>query len=247
MLPGWTRADVAGKPADVFDPPGPAPRFGVLFLHPVGGESPADNAAFTAAFARHRLAVCAPRGGESWWADRVCPSFDPHVTAERHLLDNVLPWMRARWKLGPRAVAAAGVSMGGQGAVRFGFKHPGVFGVVASVAGAFDYHDRHGNDSPSALDGMYPTREACRQDTAILWVNPANVPPHVWFACDPADAEWHRGNDRLHEKLNATGVSHVADLTTSRGGHTWAYFDAMAEPMTAWLAASLAKGERRLL
>jgi dienelactone hydrolase len=243
MLPGWTRAEIAGKPADVFDPP--SPRFGVLWLHPVGGESPADNAPYTAAFARHGLAVCAPWGGESWWADRVCPGFDPILTAERHLLDSVLPWMRARWALGPRAVAAAGVSMGGQGAVRLGFKHPDVFGVVGSVAGAFDYHDRHGRGS--TIDAMYPTREACRQDTAILWVNPAKVPPHVWFACDPADGEWYRGNDRLREKLAATGVAHVADLEAAGGGHSWAYFDAMAEPLTAWLADALAKEGRRLL
>lgn len=246
MLPGWTRAEIAGKPADIYDPPGgPAPRFGVLWLHPVGGESPADNPAYTAAFARHGLAVCAPWGGEAWWADRVCPAFDPHLTAERHLLDNVLPWMRDRWKCGPRGVAAAGISMGGQGAVRLGFKYPDRFGAVASVAGAFDYHDRHGRGTP--LDAMYPTREACRQDTATLWVNPAKAPPHVWFASDPADAEWHRGNDRLHEKLAATGVPHFADLTTTAGGHTWAYFDAMADPLCAWLAGALAKEARRLM
>jgi hypothetical protein len=246
MLPGWTRTEIAGKRADVFDPPGtPVPRYGVLFLHPHGLQSPADNPAYTTAFARHGLAVCAPHGGRCWWTNRVCPEFDPHLTAERHLLDNVLPWMRSRWKLLPRAVSAAGISMGGQGAIRLGFKHADQIGVVASVAGAFDYHERHGKGNE--IDAMYPTREACRQDTAILWVNPGKVPAHVWFACDPADEEWYRGNDRLQEKLSAVGVEHVADLDTTRGGHVWPYFDAMAEPMTAWLAHALAKESRRLV
>ncbi|MGL6097114.1 MAG: alpha/beta hydrolase [Fimbriiglobus sp.] len=245
MLPGWTRTAVAGKPADVFVPPGPPPRSAVLYLHSYGGESPADNPAFTQAFARHGLAVCAPHGARAWWLDRVCPEFDPALTAERHLLDHVLPWMRDHWKLGPRAVAAAGVSMGGQGAVRLGFRHPDRVPVVASIAGAFDFHEWHGHGTP--LDTMYPDRERCRHDTAILHVNPAAVPPHVWFVCDPADADWYRGNDRLREKLAATGVPHVADLDTTGGGHSWEYFDAMAEPMTAWLAAALAVESRRLM
>jgi|SRR5579883_527509 len=244
MLPGWSRVDVAGKPVDVFAPADP-PRFAVLFLHPVGGELPSDSAAYTAAFAGHGLGVVAPHGGQSWWADRVCPEFDPAVTAERHLLDHVVPWAEAHWSLRPRALAAAGISMGGQGAVRLGLKYPDRFPVVASVAGAFDYHERYGRGTP--LDAMYPGREKCRQDTAILHVDPHHYPPHVWFACDPEDAEWFRGNDRLHEKLSAYGIPHAVDFDTSRGGHTWAYFDAMAGPMAAFLADGLAKEARRLV
>jgi S-formylglutathione hydrolase len=241
MLDGWTRTLIAGKPADVFTPPGGVPRAAVLFLHPVGQESLAENAAHTAALARHGLACCAPRGRRSWWADRVCPEFDPALTAERHLLENVLPWMRERWP----AVAVAGISMGGQGALRLGFKYPDRFPVVASVAGAFDYHERHGQGGP--LDEMYASREQCRQDTAILHINPHKYPPHIWFACDPADAEWYRGNDRLAEKLTALGVPHAADLDTRAGGHTWAYFDAMADPLFQFLAGALTRQSRRLV
>jgi S-formylglutathione hydrolase len=245
MLPGWSRELIAGKPADVFTPPtASAPRSGVLFLHAVGLELPSDNPAYTAEFARHGLACCAPHGARCWWADRVCPEFDPHRTAERHLLDNVLTWMRGRWGLGPRAVAAVGISMGGQGAVRLGFKYPDLVPVVASVAGAFDYHELYGRGTP--LDEMYESRERCRQDTAILHVDPQRFPPHVWFACDPADAEWYRGNDRLDEKLTAMALPHTADLATRAGGHSWAYFDRMAGPMLAFVAAALVTESRRL-
>lgn len=244
MLPGWSRTDIAGKPADVFDPPD-SPRFAVLFLHPVGGELPSDNAAYTAAFAAHGLGVVAPHGRQSWWADRICPDFDAAVTAERHLLHNVVPWMEARWSLSPRAVAAAGISMGGQGAVRLGFKHPERFAVVASVAGAFDYHEYYGRGTP--LDEMYESRERCRLDTAILHIDPHRYPPHIWLACDPADAAWFRGNDRLHEKLSAIGIPHTIDWDSSHGGHTWAYFEAMAEPMVRFIADALAKESRRLV
>lgn len=245
MLPGWTHAEIAGKPADVFDPPGGSPRFAVLYLHAVGLESLAGNAAYTAELANHRLACCAPFGARSWWSDRVCPEFDPTTSAEKHLLNHVVPWVLERWQLSPRALAVVGVSMGGQGAVRLGFKYPERFPVVASVAGAFDYHERYGLGTP--IDEMYRTKEACRQDTAILHVSQGKYPPHIWFACDPTDADWFRGNDRLHEKLAAVGVPHTADLGTSAGGHSWAYFDAMAKPMFDFVTAALEKQSRRLM
>src|ERR1700709_2257471 len=77
----WTRVEIAGKPADVFDPPGEQrPRFGVLFLHPVGQETLSGTPAFTSLFNELRLACVCPAGGFSWWADRICPDFDPVVT-----------------------------------------------------------------------------------------------------------------------------------------------------------------------
>lgn len=244
MLPGWSRIGIGGKPADVYRPAGRS-KFAVLFLHPVGQESPADNAAYTDGFRRHDLAVVAPWGGESWWADRIDPGFDPAVTAERHVLHAVVPWMEAEWGLEPRSVAVAGISMGGQGAIRLGFKYPDRFPVVAGVASAFDYYERHGRGT--SIDAMYPTREKCRQDGAGLHVSPLKFPSHVWFACDPVDAEWFRGNDRLHEKLRALGIPHTVDLETAAGGHGWPYFEAMAAPMTAFLVAGLEKDSRRLV
>ncbi len=240
----WTRVEIAGKPADIFDPP-TSPAGAVLFLHPYGLETPTENAVYTSELERHGLACCAPHGKHSWWVDRICAEFDLHLTAERHLLDNVMPWMRTRWNLPARGISATGISMGGQGALRLGFRYPDRFPIVAGIASAIDFYERHGTGSE--LDAMYPTREAARQDSATLQVDAARFPPHVWFACDPADHPWHRGNDRLAEKLTAFGLPHTADLDTSAGGHTWAYFDAMARPMFAFLADSLAKEKRRLM
>jgi S-formylglutathione hydrolase FrmB len=241
MSNAWQRIEIAGHPADVFVPPDAGP-YAVLFLHPVGGEMPSANAAYTAAFSRHGLAVVAPRGGTGWWADRICPDFDATLTPQQHVLQNVLPWAAANLK---PVRAAAGISMGGQGAIRLAFRFPHLFPVAGSVAGAFDYHDWHGRGT--LLDAMYPTREACRQDTAILHLNPQQFPAHLWFACDPDDADWYRGNDRLAEKLRAYGVPHTADLETEAGGHTWPYFDAMAEPLCAFLTDGLRQAGRRLL
>src|SRR5687768_9514455 len=170
----WGRIEITGKPADVFEPGGSAARFALLFLHDTDGQSPADSPALTAQLRRFNLACVAPHGGQSWWVDRVCPEFDPELTAEQHLLRNVAPWMESRWKL-----AVVGIGMGGQGAVRLGLKYPGRFRVVAGVNGAFDFHEVYGRGTP--LDEMYDSRERCRQDTAVLHVHPHDWPPHLWF------------------------------------------------------------------
>jgi S-formylglutathione hydrolase FrmB len=241
----WHRTEISGKPVDLYEPPGAAAQAALLYLHPVGLESLAENAAYTAELARHRLACCAPFGARSWWTDRISTDFDANISAEKYLLEQVVPWMISRWNLSPRALAVAGISMGGQGAIRLGFKYPQHFPIVASVAGAFDYHEWYGRGT--SIDELYRTREACRQDTAILQLQQSRFPPHIWFACDPTDVDWIQGNDRLQEKLTAIGIPHTADLETQAGGHTWPYFDSMAAQMVKFIAAALQEQSRRLL
>ncbi len=242
----WARVSIAGKQADVYDPPGEGrPRFGVLFLHGVGLETLAANPTYTNLFAELGLACVCPHGQRCWWGDRVCAEFDPQITPERYLLDSVLPYFDTRWGLRPRAVGLLGISMGGQGALRLAFKHPALFPVVAAISSALDYHDLYGQGTP--LDEMYDSKEQCRQDTALMWVPPFHPPPHIFFAIDPGDARWVRGNDRLHEKLNALGVPHTLDMTTRAGGHSWEYFNHMAGPAVRFLHAGLEQESRRLL
>ena len=94
---------------------------------------------------------------------------------------------------------------------------------------------------------MYDSKEQCRQDTAALHIHPSRQPPHLFFCIDPADQQWYRGNDRLHEKLNALGVAHTCDLTTQAGGHSWAYFNSVAERVMKFVFSGLEQESRRLL
>jgi S-formylglutathione hydrolase len=237
--------DIAGKSAVVYDPPGGRPRFGILYLHPFGLEMLQGNAAFTSLFAELRLGCLCPHGQRSWWADRICPEFDSKITAERHLLDAVLPVFQSRWGLAPPGIGLLGISMGGQGALRLAFKYPLRFPGVAGISSAIDYHERYGKGW--ALDEMYDSKEQCRQDTAVLHVHPSHYPPHIFFCIDPGDVEWYRGNDRLHEKLSALGIEHECDLTTKAGGHSWQYFNSMADRAVRFVNAGLEQQARRLL
>ena len=239
----WTRIDIGGKPAEVFDPPG-GPRFGLIHLHGVGEETYADKSVFTRLLGDLRLACVCPRGRRSWWADRICPEFDLHLTAERYLLDAVVPYFARRWDLRPRQIGLTGMSMGGQGALRLAFKHPDVFPVVAGIAPAIEYHELYGQGSP--LDDMYNSKEQCRQDTAPMHVHPSHQPRHIYFCVDPDDT-WHRGNDRLHEKLSALGVVHECDLTAQAEGHSRDNYDAVLGRVLRFIVAGLDNEGRRLL
>ena len=242
----WTEETLAGKKLDIFQPAKPVrPHCALLFLHPYGLETLRDNPVYTRLFEQHNLPCVSPHGQHSWWADRICTEFDPALTAERFVLDHVVPFMRQRWQLSPKNIGLFGISMGGQGALRLAFKHAAVFPVVAGISSALDYHQLYGQGLP--LDDMYDSKEQCRQDTALLHVPPYNGPPHIHFCIDPDDEEWFRGNDRLHEKLAALGVAHTVDLTTQAGGHSWDYFNHRAEPVVRFLLAGLDHESRQLM
>lgn len=244
MLPGWSSLSALGKVVEAFDPP-QMPRFGVLYLHPLGLEMLSDNAAFTDELRRRNLACLAPHGKQSWWLDRICRDFDSHVTPERFLLEHVVALFESRWNLRPRNLGVFGISMGGQGALRLAFRHPKEFPVAAGIASAFDFHEWHGQGSP--LDDMFDSKEQARQATALMEIHPYEYPPQLFFAIDPNDHPWFRGNDRLHEKLTALGIPHTIDLTTEAGGHSWGYFNHMAGPTLRFLHEALEKESRRLL
>jgi len=67
-----------------------------------------------------------------------------------------------------------------------------------------------------------------------MHIDPSHQPRHIFFCCDPDD-DWHRGNDRLHEKLAAIGVPHTAELD-----------GADVKAMLAFILSALTREARRL-
>jgi S-formylglutathione hydrolase len=243
----WHQELIGGKKARFYEP---RPRrasflFAILYLHGIEEETLEGKSAFTAVFDELNLPCICPWGAQCWWVDRPCDQFDFEQTPQGHLLANVLPFYQSRLGIASRAIGLLGISMGGQGALRLAFQYPNLFPAVAAIAPALDYHELYGQGS--ALDTMYDSKEQARQDTAIMHVPPHDYPPYIFFASDPDDRNWHRGSDRLHEKLSALGIPHTCDLSTRAGGHSWAYFDAMAERAIRFLNDGLEQESRRLL
>jgi len=238
----WQSISIAGHAADVFEPP--SPRFLLVFLPDLDGVTLRDNLAWTSLLATNRMAAVCPTGAETWWLDRVWPPFDPGKSAEEYVLNEVIPAALMRFRLPPTAVAVAGVGSGGQGALRFGFRHPERLRVVAGLGSMLDFDQAYGH--ATALDDLYASREHCRQDTAVLQIDAHRWPPYVWFACDP-DSPWLRGNDRLHEKLSAMGVPHTTDFTSRACGHSWKYYDHLSPALLRFVVDGLEKEARRLM
>ncbi len=243
----WSDVEVAGHTAELFVPPRRHPQgFVLLYLHGVHLGSLRTSDAFNRLLHEHGLAAVCPRTGRSWWADRICPDFDPAVTPERYVLDAVLPFIERELSAAPRRIGLLGTSMGGQGALRLAFKHPETFPVVAAIAPAIDFHLRL-REGDEVLQAMYRDVEDARQDTAILHVHPLRWPRHIWFCCDPLDERWFDGSDRLHMKLASMGMPHACDLETSAGGHGWAYYEHMAPAAIEHLVQGLEQERRRLV
>lgn len=200
----------------------PESSFSALFLPDALETNSVPDVAFT-----RRLNLLAPPGALSWWTDRHYDEFDREFSSERFLVELIenadLPFEHR-----PRA------AFGGEAAVRLGFRHPLRFPVVAAWNGNFDFHDLYGQGT--SLDYLFDRREQARQQTAILQVRSNDFPPHIWFGC-PAGSAHYRGNDRLHEKLNAIGVPHQFVLTD----------DCPSVAMADFLVAALRTRSRRLL
>ena len=243
----WSEVTLAGHLCDVYEPDRRNEHgYVVLYLHGVHMQRLRDYPAFTAQLDRHGFPAIAPITQRSWWTDKICPEFDSSMTAEQHVLQNVLPYIAERWNSRPSRIGLLGTSMGGQGALRFAYKHPNTFPVVAAIAPAVDYHLRL-RDGDEVLRQMYPDVEAARQDTALLHVHPLNWPRNIWFCCDPTDVRWHTSTERLRMKLAALGIPHEHDLETEGGGHGFAYYTRMAEAAVGFLVERLDRERLRVL
>lgn len=229
----WTVAEIDGKSVGLFAPTSGRQIGGVLYLHDRDAITLRDMPRAASWIASNRLAVACPHGGECWWTDRAWPPFDSQRSAERWLVEQMLPDLKVRWD--SAGIALAGSGMGGQGALRIAFKHPDAFPVVATLDAAVDFHDLYYEGT--ALDEIYPSREHCRQDSPVLQISQLKQPRHVYFACDP-ESRWERGNDRLHEKLTALGVEHQFVIGSDC---------ATPEAMLHFVEEALATERRRLL
>jgi S-formylglutathione hydrolase FrmB len=244
----WSVTDVGGHECCLYEPGKPHEHGHVIvYLHCSHAAKLSAYPSFSREFARYGLCVIEPMSGLSWWTDRIWPTFDPHISAERYLLEKVVPFVAERWGARPPRLALLGVSMGGQGALRIAYKHPEVFPVVASISPAIDFQKRIVEGIDPGLAEMYRDAEDARQDTATLHIHPLNWPRHQFFCCDPTDLRWHDSADRLRMKLSSLGVPFECDLETVAGGHSFEYASHMAARAVGFIAERLERERLRVV
>ncbi|MCG8450821.1 MAG: esterase [Pirellulales bacterium] len=243
----WSKIELAGHPCQVYEPQTPSKHgYTLLYLHGRYQGIPADRPRMMQHLAPHGLRIIAPLTKRSWWADRICTDFDPDITPEQYLLQQVLPYVAERWRCEPPRLALMGASMGGQGALRLAYKYPEKFPVVTAFFPSIDFQIRI-EEGDRILSQMYRDVEDARQDTATLHIHPLNWPRHQWFCCDPADLRWHDSVDRLRMKLFSLGVPHECDLETSAGGHTWEYVEHMTPRAVEFMMQALEQERLRVV
>jgi S-formylglutathione hydrolase FrmB len=139
---------------------------------------------------------------------------------------------------------AAGLSMGGYGALRLGLARPDKFSAVASLSGALDVARRlRDADKPfsrinrAEWAGIFGPELKAPAD-ANLWLLASNAAssldlrPAIYLACGTED-ELIDDTRTFRQHLDAIGLP--LTYHESAGSHEWGYWDAQIQRVLAWL------------
>lgn len=162
---------------------------------------------------------------ESWYDKSVPPRarIERHMQYERYLLEEVLPFLRAR-NAAPR-VTVTGCSFGGYHSANFAFRHPRLVDALISFGGAFDidqFLDGYSDDDcyfncpPDFLPNLNDTDtlEEIRRLRIILAAGETDI----------CLAE----NKRLSRILHERSIPHYLDIWGNGAGHDWPWWERMA-------------------
>jgi esterase/lipase superfamily enzyme len=162
---------------------------------------------------------------ESWYNKAVPPRdrAQRHIEYDRYLLDEVVPFIRAR--NGSGQLVTTGCSFGGYHAINFALRHPDVATGAVSMSGAFDIHQ--------FLDGYY--------DDNCYYNCPPDFLPGL---TDPWYLDRYRRqklvlatgerdicldeNLRLSGILNGKAIPHWLDVWGDGAAHDWPWWQRMA-------------------
>jgi len=166
------------------------------------------------------MVVATPLTGRSFYMDFR----DGSQLWETMLTGPLLERLRADAGLAPDSpVVAAGVSMGGMGALRLGFKHPGTFSAIAALEPGIEpalefedieLRDRFYRDQEvfETIYGRPVDRDYWRQShpAAIAAEDPGRLRNlGIYLECGDEDVfELYRGAEFLHRLLFDAGVRH---------------------------------------
>jgi S-formylglutathione hydrolase FrmB len=242
----------------------PSRRFPVLyFLHDAQGdegvlwrEKVADTL-FEAMRAGNlpELLLVAPRGNGSWFVD----SYNGASRYAAFLSEDLVPFIESRYRVLPDRAsrAAAGISMGGYGAIRWGLARPDLFTAVAGLSPAVQQLDLAGVQALPFFIRPSLTRVFGRTGRAnnlrandlydMLLSNPdlGARAPEVLVRCGTEDKYRLAEIAGFFSKyLDAMGVVHT--VTLESGVHDWPYWRQAFPALARALGDRLAPKARAL-
>ncbi|HNQ35743.1 MAG TPA: alpha/beta hydrolase family protein, partial [bacterium] len=164
------------------------------------------------------LAVALLDGARSFYTD----SFDGVFKYEQHILETVNYLDKTFHTVrSARGRGIGGLSMGGYGAVKLGFKHPDLFGSITAHSSVLDlagYIKKH--PSPE-LKAIFGPRSKAGEDPFRLAARVKQIPA-LYFDCG-LDDPLLEDNRRFASRLKELGLPHT--YREYPGAHTWEYWD----------------------
>ena len=162
-----------------------------------------------------RFIAVVPDGKLDWWMDSPLL---PKVRRETFVVNELVPWVDAEFRTLPQRQrrAVAGHSMGGQGAMRLGMRHPDVFGVVGNVMGGVDICAAASRKDLMRLLGPYADNEARWRSFSVL-AEAERLRPGALrlFSIVGTEDFFLKPNRDLHELLSKRHIAH--EYTEVRG------------------------------
>ena len=190
------------------------------------------------------LAVVMPSGDNSMYLDHAVDRYGEFIGKELvEFTGKTFPLSHKR-----EDTYIGGLSMGGFGAIRNGFKYHETFGAVISLSGALvldesileevehprfpsetmEYrHQVYGEDLEAALNSdrnpAWLVEKMCREGIEF---------PDIYMACGTEDFLLAQ-NQRFSDQLKAHQVPHV--FVTAPGSHEWDFWDHYIKEALEWL------------
>jgi S-formylglutathione hydrolase FrmB len=177
--------------------------------------------------------VAAPDGGRSFYIN----SKDGKVHYEDFFMREFLPYIESRYRIKPGRAnrGITGMSMGGYGALRFGFKYANEFGSVSAHSPALadklpeiEITDEQSERVSAELGGTFgdPIDRGFWQRQSPFTIVKSMPRPEglaVYFDCGTDDEfGFYKGAQEFHDLLVAKKIPHEFHLYP--GGHDWDYF-----------------------
>lgn len=168
------------------------------------------------------IIVCPDGQKTSWYFDSP---IDSKIRYETYISKELIENVDKNYNTSPNKKnrAITGYSMGGHGALYLAFKHPDVWGVVASMSGGVDLRPYPLKWNISKRLGTYAENPENWEKNSVInlvyLLNNKNL--KILFDCG-VDDFFYRDNLRLHNKLLERKIPH--DYIERPGGHTNKYW-----------------------
>ena len=184
------------------------------------------------------LAVIMPTTGLHWYTDEpMSQKWWTYISQELPILmEDFFPQISTL----PEHTFAAGLSMGGYGALKLGLRRGGRFSHVASLSGAVnmarDHEDPRNPVSTAFFRTLFGTNKEATGSFNDLMTAAEELKeelrPKVYMWCGTEDF-LYRQNATMRDHLSALGY----DLTyeESPGDHQWKYWDEKIRRVLEWL------------